>query len=74
MSSHEILNEVPLKLKVLVRVIARAFYQPQQIVVLDILAKYPWCCLFTLPTYSHGLVTINCCVAGNCEVITPAPI
>ncbi|CAI8025266.1 General transcription factor IIE subunit 1 [Geodia barretti] len=41
MSSHEILNEVPLKLKVLVRVIARAFYQPQQIVVLDILAKYP---------------------------------
>ena len=35
-------DEVPLKLKVLVRVIARAFYQPQQIVVLDILAKYPW--------------------------------
>lgn len=26
----------------LVRVIARAFYQPKEIVVLDILAKYPW--------------------------------
>lgn len=41
MSSHEILTEVPPKLKTLVRVIGRAFYQSQQIVVLDILAKYP---------------------------------
>ena len=34
--------EVPPHLKKLVKFIGRAFYQPQQIVVLDILAKYPW--------------------------------
>lgn len=33
---------VPDKLKKLVHLIARAFYQPLQIVCLDILTKYPW--------------------------------
>lgn len=39
---HVPIAEVPPHLKKLVKFIGRAFYQPQQIVVLDILAKYPW--------------------------------
>lgn len=41
MSEQEVLNELPPQLQRLVRVVARAFYQPQHILVLDILAKYP---------------------------------
>ena len=34
--------EVPPQLRKLVRLVARAFFQPQHIVVLDILSMYPW--------------------------------
>ena len=34
--------EVPPQLRSLVRLVVRAFFQPQHIVVLDILSMYPW--------------------------------
>lgn len=34
--------EVPPQLKKLVRLVIRAFYQPEHYVVMDILARYPW--------------------------------
>lgn len=38
---HEILTEVPPQLQRLVRLVIRAFYQPEHYLVMDILAKYP---------------------------------
>ena len=35
-------GKVPPDLQKLVRVVSRAFYQPEQNVVLDILTTYPW--------------------------------
>ena len=37
-----ITGEIPLALKKLVRLIARGYYQPTQIAVLDVLSMYPW--------------------------------
>lgn len=65
---HVPIAEVPPHLKKLVKFIGRAFYQPQQIVVLDILAKYPWYmdllgymnhfCSHAQFTYSHTYIRI----------------
>lgn len=55
--------EVPPHLKKLVKFIGRAFYQPQQIVVLDILAKYPWyVALFTSFAHMHTHTCIILCI------------
>ena len=35
-------EEVPDSLRLLVRLVARAFYRDEHIVVLDVLSKYPW--------------------------------
>ena len=36
------LAHVPPQLQRLVRLVVRAFYQPEHYIVMDILAKYPW--------------------------------
>ena len=37
-----LLAHVPPQLQKLVRLVVRAFYQPEHYIVMDILAKYPW--------------------------------
>ena len=34
--------QVPPQLQKLVRLVIRAFYQPEHYIVMDILARYPW--------------------------------
>lgn len=41
MDTGDVLRKVPPDLQKLVRVVSRAFYQPEQNVVLDILTTYP---------------------------------